>query len=105
MIAFASNHCATSLPNRIDCEAFRRLAALRSFPHGGIGGLDVARKARGVEEDTGGAVAIEPGLERGEAIAVLRELQRQSLVFRKRTRDQFGKSGGPQQTCSDPPRE
>src|ERR1700692_1878415 len=94
-----------SLIAGLDCKMYRRLAALGTLPHRRIGGLDIAREARGVEQRENIAVAQKLGFERSKQLRFARELERQSLVIRQRPGHQLGEADRAEKTCRHPPGE
>src|SRR6266581_8779642 len=75
--------------NRLDTEAFRRLAALPRVDHRRICRLDVAGQARGIEQRMAGPALGQPLAQRAEQRRVAGKVQGKGLLFLKTVGDQL----------------
>src|SRR5579864_2936780 len=90
---------------RLDVDVIRLFAALLAVPHRPIGFLEMARIERAVEERLREAVVAESAAQRCEQCWLLRQAQRQFLIFRGRAGDEFRQADGLQQARGNAARE
>src|SRR6516165_2573129 len=88
--------------DELDRKALRWLAAVEDFPHLGIGGLDVAAKALGIEKRVGVPIFRKPSANRGQHRRIAGKPHCQSLVVSKTRGDEFGDADSIEETCRHP---